>query len=61
MHIQARPLLKQALEEGVYDALADPKLQGDYDSNEMTRMISFAAACIRHSARLRPRMSQVIP
>ncbi|XP_021652737.2 proline-rich receptor-like protein kinase PERK15 isoform X2 [Hevea brasiliensis] len=56
----ARPLLKQALEEGVYDALADPKLQGDYDSNEMTRMISFAAACIRHSARLRPRMSQIV-
>lgn len=59
--IQARPLLKQALEEGIYDALVDPKLQGDYDSSEMTRMISCAAACIRHSARLRPRMSQVIP
>ncbi|KDP37232.1 hypothetical protein JCGZ_06288 [Jatropha curcas] len=55
----ARPLLKQALEEGIYDALVDPKLQ-DYDSTEMTRMMSCAKACIRHSARLRPRMSQIV-
>ncbi|EEF46462.1 ATP binding protein, putative [Ricinus communis] len=55
----ARPLLNQALESGIYDALADPKLQ-DYDSTEMTRMIACAAACVRHSARLRPRMSQII-
>ncbi|KAF2301219.1 hypothetical protein GH714_020891 [Hevea brasiliensis] len=57
----ARPLLKQALKEGTYDALVDPKLQGDYDSSEMTRMISCAAACICPSAGLRPQMSQVIP
>ncbi|KAJ9190181.1 hypothetical protein P3X46_001409 [Hevea brasiliensis] len=56
----ARPLLKQALEEGTYDALVDPKLQGEYDSSEMSRMISCAAACIRHSARLRPQMSQIV-
>lgn len=56
---QARPLLKQALEDSNYDAVVDPKLQ-DYDSNEMNRMICCAAACVRHIARFRPRMSQVI-
>ncbi|XP_065867523.1 proline-rich receptor-like protein kinase PERK1 isoform X2 [Euphorbia lathyris] len=55
----ARPLLKQALEDGIYNPFVDPKLE-DYDSSELIRMIACAAACIRHSARLRPRMSQVI-
>lgn len=61
MNVQARPLLKKAMEDGIYDALVDPKLQKDYGSNEMARMISCAAACVRHLARLRPRMGQVIP
>ncbi|KAB5563921.1 hypothetical protein DKX38_003975 [Salix brachista] len=56
---QARPLLKQALEDSNYDAVVDPKLQ-DYDSNEMNRMICCAAACVRHIARFRPRMSQIV-
>ena len=60
MNNQARPLLKQALEDGNFDAVVDPKLQ-DYDSNEMTQMICCAAACVRHLGRYRPRMSQVIP
>ncbi|KAL9387792.1 hypothetical protein Peur_020916 [Populus x canadensis] len=55
----ARPLLKQALEDRNYDAVVDPKLQ-DYDSNEMVRMIHCAAACVRHLARFRPRMSQIV-
>ncbi|KAJ7003113.1 hypothetical protein NC653_008372 [Populus alba x Populus x berolinensis] len=55
----ARPLLKKALEDGNYDAVVDPKLQ-DYDSNEMVRMIGCAAACVRHLARFRPRMSQIV-
>ncbi|KAL5757919.1 hypothetical protein ACOSP7_020530 [Xanthoceras sorbifolium] len=55
----AKPLLTQALEDGNYDALVDPKLQ-EFDSSEMTRMIACAAACIRHSARRRPRMSQIV-
>ncbi|KAH8514352.1 hypothetical protein H0E87_007259 [Populus deltoides] len=55
----ARPLLKQALEDSNYDAVVDPKLQ-DYDSNEMVRMIHCAAACVRHLARFRPRMSQIV-
>ncbi|KAA8541796.1 hypothetical protein F0562_022948 [Nyssa sinensis] len=56
----ARPLLAQALEDGNFDTLADPRLQNDYDSTEMTRMIACAAVCVRHLARLRPRMSQII-
>lgn len=59
MEFQARPLLAQALENGNFDELADPRLQNDYNSNEMARMVACAAACVRHSARQRPRMSQV--
>ena len=59
MNMQARPLLQQALQLGNYDALVDPKLQKDYDSSEITRVIACAAACVNHSARHRPRMSQV--
>ncbi|KAJ6308872.1 hypothetical protein OIU76_018459 [Salix suchowensis] len=53
----ARPVLKQALEDGNLDAVVDPKLQ-DYDFNEMTQMIRCAAACVRRSGR--PRMSQIV-
>ncbi|KDP33677.1 hypothetical protein JCGZ_07248 [Jatropha curcas] len=56
----ARPLLTRALEDGNFDTLADPKLQNSYDNNEMARMVACAAACVRHSARRRPRMSQVV-
>ncbi|CAI0543293.1 unnamed protein product [Linum tenue] len=55
----ARPLLSRALEDGNYDSLVDQKLV-DYDHNEMSRMVACAAACVRHSARRRPRMSQVV-
>ncbi|XP_038879967.1 proline-rich receptor-like protein kinase PERK1 [Benincasa hispida] len=56
----ARPLLLRATEDGVYDGLVDPKLRDNYDHNEMARMVACAAACVRHSARRRPRMSQVV-
>ncbi|KAG8636280.1 hypothetical protein MANES_16G115300v8 [Manihot esculenta] len=56
----ARPLLTRALEDGNFDTLADPKLGTSYDHNEMARMVACGAACVRHSARRRPRMSQVI-
>ena len=57
---QARPMLTRALEEENFDSVVDPRLQHDYDPNEMARMLACAAACIRHSAKRRPRMSQVI-
>ncbi|KAM6585806.1 hypothetical protein CsatB_012808 [Cannabis sativa] len=56
----ARPLLVQALENGNFDGLVDPKLQNDYNPDEMTRMVACASACVRHSARLRPRMSLIL-
>ncbi|GJM94907.1 hypothetical protein PR202_ga11591 [Eleusine coracana subsp. coracana] len=56
----ARPLLMRALEDGQYDELVDHRLGKDFNPNEMARMIACAAACVRHSARRRPRMSQVV-
>ncbi|KAI3463334.1 hypothetical protein Pfo_019997 [Paulownia fortunei] len=55
----ARPLLTQALEDGNFDSVADPRLQKDYDSVEMARMVACASVCVRHLARRRPRMSQI--
>ncbi|KAL0415230.1 UNVERIFIED_CONTAM: Proline-rich receptor-like protein kinase PERK1 [Sesamum latifolium] len=54
----ARPLLTQALESDNFDSVADPRLQKDYDSIEMARMVACASVCVRHLARRRPRMSQ---
>lgn len=56
----ARPLLMRALEEDHLDSLIDPRLQNEFDPNEMTRMVACAAACTRHSAKRRPKMSQVV-
>ncbi|GMI92747.1 hypothetical protein HRI_002944000 [Hibiscus trionum] len=56
----ARPLLARALDDGNFDGLVDPKLQKEFNHNEMTRMVACAAACVRHSARRRPRMSQIV-
>ncbi|KAK8644919.1 hypothetical protein V6N13_118779 [Hibiscus sabdariffa] len=56
----ARPLLTRALDDGNFDGLVDPKLQKEFNHNEMTRMVACAAACVRHSARRRPRMSQIV-
>ncbi|XP_062076162.1 proline-rich receptor-like protein kinase PERK4 [Humulus lupulus] len=56
----ARPLLQLALENGVYDELVDKRLEDNYNPHEMARMVACAAASIRHSARKRPRMSQIV-
>ncbi|CAN6918155.1 unnamed protein product, partial [Brassica oleracea] len=54
----ARPLLTRALEESNFEGLVDPKLNNEYDREEMARMVACAATCVRHSARRRPRMDQ---
>ncbi|KAL8138644.1 hypothetical protein V2J09_004645, partial [Rumex salicifolius] len=54
----ARPLLREALETGKFEGLVDPNLE-DYNSSEMSQMLACAAACVQHSARRRPRMSQI--
>ncbi|KAL1198410.1 Proline-rich receptor-like protein kinase PERK10 [Cardamine amara subsp. amara] len=56
----ARPLLSHAIETEEFTALADPKLDRNYVDAEMFRVIEAAAACIRHSAKKRPRMSQIV-
>ena len=56
----ARPLCTKALENGNLDGLVDPRLENDYDKDEFTRMVASAGACVRLSARRRPRMSQIV-
>ncbi|KAL8248970.1 hypothetical protein R6Q59_005838 [Mikania micrantha] len=56
----ARPLIAKANEDGDYNELVDPRLKDNYDRNEMAQMASCAAASIRHSARRRPKMSQIV-
>ncbi|KAF8364924.1 hypothetical protein HHK36_033098 [Tetracentron sinense] len=57
---RARPLLTRALEDGNFVPLVDPRLQKDYNPKEMACMVACAAACVRHSTQLRPRMSQIV-
>ncbi|RWV84417.1 hypothetical protein BHE74_00006156 [Ensete ventricosum] len=57
---QPAPVLSRALADGDYDELADPRLDGNYDPMEMARMVACAAASVRHSARRRPKMSQIV-
>ncbi|KAE8701306.1 putative proline-rich receptor-like protein kinase PERK11 [Hibiscus syriacus] len=56
----ARPLLAEAIEHEVFEELVDPRLGNNYVKHEMFRMVEAAAACVRHSAARRPRMSQVV-
>ncbi|KAK3013055.1 hypothetical protein RJ639_009655 [Escallonia herrerae] len=56
----ARPLLMQALEKEDFEELVDPRLEKNFVAIEMFRMIEAAAACVRHLATKRPRMSQVV-
>ena len=46
--------------EGVFDGFVDPRLEREFDSEEMMRLIACAGASIRHSAKRRAKMSQVI-
>lgn len=56
----ARPLLMRALEEEDFEVLVDSRLENNYVGSEMFRMIEAAAACVRHSAARRPKMSLVV-
>lgn len=50
----------QALNDSNFDGLVDPRLEGNFDISEMTRVVACAAASVRHSAKRRPKMSQVL-
>ncbi|KAB1204046.1 Receptor-like cytosolic serine/threonine-protein kinase RBK1 [Morella rubra] len=41
-------------------ALSDPKLEGNFDVNQMHRMFLAARLCLSQSARLRPKVSQIL-
>ncbi|KAE8664669.1 Proline-rich receptor-like protein kinase PERK13 [Hibiscus syriacus] len=56
----ARPRLLQTLENGDYSELIDPRLEKRYVESEVLTMIEAAAACVRHAAAKRPRMSLVV-
>ncbi|KAL2504786.1 Proline-rich receptor-like protein kinase PERK8 [Abeliophyllum distichum] len=56
----ARPLLTQALDKENFEEIVDPRLEKNFVASEMFRMIEAAAACVRHLASKRPRMSQVV-
>ncbi|XP_062177045.1 proline-rich receptor-like protein kinase PERK4 [Alnus glutinosa] len=56
----ARPLCARAMEDGNFDELADPRLEKNYLPHEMARMVACAATSVRHSARRRPKMSQIV-
>ncbi|KAK1291219.1 Proline-rich receptor-like protein kinase PERK4 [Acorus calamus] len=57
---QARPNLTRALNDGNYEELVDPRLGDNYNPSEMARLVVIAAASVRHSARKRPKMSQIV-
>ncbi|XP_071718271.1 proline-rich receptor-like protein kinase PERK15 [Rutidosis leptorrhynchoides] len=56
--VAARPLLIHAVDDGNFDTIADSRLHKKYNHNEMARIVSCAATCVRHSACRRPRMIQ---
>ncbi|KAF8100177.1 hypothetical protein N665_0229s0007 [Sinapis alba] len=56
----ARPLCLNAAQDGDYSELVDPRLENQYEPYEMARMVACAVAAIRHSARRRPKMSQIV-
>ncbi|CAN7112218.1 unnamed protein product [Brassica rapa subsp. narinosa] len=56
----AKPLMLQALNTGNYHGLVDPRLEKDFDISEIKRMVLCADACVQHSAKHRPKMSQSI-
>jgi hypothetical protein len=50
----------KALENKDFGELPDPRLENKFDEAQMYHMIEAAAACVRHSDSMRPRMGQVI-
>ncbi|XP_031481454.1 probable receptor-like serine/threonine-protein kinase At5g57670 [Nymphaea colorata] len=51
---------KPHLEQGCFEKLADPRLEGQYDEQQLQRLASAASYCIRSSAIWRPSMSEIL-
>nr|XP_023913893.1 E3 ubiquitin-protein ligase RGLG5-like isoform X2 [Quercus suber]POF08807.1 proline-rich receptor-like protein kinase perk15 [Quercus suber] len=56
----AKPLLPPALKKKKFDDLVDKRLEKNFDSKEMARMVSCAAKCVCLSYEERPGMSQIL-
>nr|XP_017233657.1 PREDICTED: proline-rich receptor-like protein kinase PERK1 [Daucus carota subsp. sativus] len=56
----AKPLLRLAMENNKFNTLVDPRLGNNCNYDEIAIMASCAAACVRNSEQLRPRMSQIL-
>ncbi|XP_020585731.1 proline-rich receptor-like protein kinase PERK1 [Phalaenopsis equestris] len=56
----ARPLLARAIDDWNFDVLVDPRLGRGYNTTQMRSMIACAAVAVRHSAKRRPLMSQIV-
>ncbi|KAJ4752496.1 Proline-rich receptor-like protein kinase PERK4 [Rhynchospora pubera] len=56
----ARPLMAQASVDGNFEILVDPRLENNYDHEEMKRMIACAGRCMHFFAPKRPHMSEVV-
>lgn len=52
--------MKPLIESGNIVELADPKLEGKYDKEQLHRLVLIASYCIRQSSIWRPSMSEVI-
>jgi hypothetical protein len=53
--IQAKPLM----ESGNIGELADPRMEGRYDAEQLYRVILTASYCVRQTAIWRPTMTEV--
>ncbi|KAL1061801.1 hypothetical protein V6Z11_D13G037400 [Gossypium hirsutum] len=56
----ARPLCERAMENGNFGELVDRRLENNFVHHEMVSMVACASASIRHSARRRPKMRQIV-
>ncbi|XP_070662972.1 putative proline-rich receptor-like protein kinase PERK6 isoform X2 [Malus domestica] len=56
----ARPLCMKAIDTGDYSELLDRRLENNYNQEQVARMVACAAASVRHSAKKRPKMSQIV-
>ncbi|KAL8151467.1 hypothetical protein V2J09_021275 [Rumex salicifolius] len=54
-----RPQLGRMVDESVFKGIVDPRLERNFNPQEMTRLGACTAASIRHSAKRRPKMSLV--
>ena len=56
----ATPIIAHVLEDGHLEDLVDPNLEGNFNYDEMLRMIETAGACVRQLALRRPRWHRLV-